>query len=305
MKTILTAALALTASLGSVLAQKSSPRVLLMNGEDSFSGFMVAADKRKITWKESETSTTLRELSTPATTVYFIEPPEFTEALELYKSRNYKDARTKFASCANLYEKTREVKGNFSTLAKFHEMECARKLEDLDGLAALYEKFDGEKLTHEYHKLQVKMYGVFWDAVRTQSWTRLDGIIMDDEWYLTRLPGNLRAQLAYCHGLALEGMEKPIQALTAYNKAFVADFGASENITSKAALNCLRILSEHPDVALAKKLYPTEDYTDFMNGALLIKEGTALVKLWDKSLGSGEKLPELYKDFLKYPPKGK
>ncbi|YCM43680.1 hypothetical protein V2O64_20455 [Verrucomicrobiaceae bacterium 227] len=302
MKTILTAAFALTASLGSALAE-NDPRVLLMTDKETYSGFMVSADKTKILWKESEASTVRRQLSLATTTVYFVEPAEFTEALELYKSRNYKDARTKFAACAELYEKVREVKGNFSTLAKFYEMECARKLEDLDGLMALHEKFDPENLLHDFHKLQVRIDGIFWDAVRTKSWVRLDGLVMDDEWRNARLPGNLRAQLAYCHGLALEGMNQPTKALNAYNGAFVADFGASEEITKKAALNCLRILSEHPDVKLAMQLYKTEDYSDDSSGAFLIKEGTALIKLWDKTLGAGEKLPANYKVFLKYPPK--
>lgn len=302
MKTILTAAFALTASLGSALAQKE-PRVLLMTDKETYSGFMVSADKTNILWKETEASTVRRQLSLATTTVYFIEPVEFTEAMELFKSRNYKDARTKFTACADLYEKVREMKGNFSTLAKFYEMECARKLEDLDGLAALHAKFDPENLLHEYHKLQVKIYGIFWDAVRTKSWSRLDGLVMADEWRKTRLPGNLRAQLAYCHGLALEGMKMPTKALNTYNGAFVADFGASEEITKKAALNCLRIISEHPDVKLTMDLYKTEDYRDDSSGAFLIKEGTALIKLWDKTLGSGEKLPENYKIFLKYPPK--
>jgi hypothetical protein len=302
MKTTLTAALALTASLGSLFAQ-SEPRVLLMTDKETYTGYMVSADKTKILWKETEASTVRRQLSLSTTTVYFVQPAEFTEAMELFKSRNYKDARTKFAECADLFEKVREVKGNFSTLSKFYEMECARKLEDLDGLAALYEKFDPENLVHEYHKVQVKIYGIFWDAVRTKSWVRLDGLVMDDEWRKTRLPGNLRAQIAYCHGLALEGMNLPIKALNAYNGAFVADFGASEEITKKSALNCLRILSEHEDVKLAMSLYNTEDYSDDSNGAFLIKEGTALIKLWDKTLGSGEKLPEKFKVFLKFPPK--
>jgi hypothetical protein len=199
MKTILTAAFALTASLGSALAQ-DEPQVLLMTDKETYSGYMVSADKTKILWKETEASTVRRQLSLATTTVYFIEPAQFTEAMELFKSRNYKDARTKFAECSTLFEKVREVKGNFSTLAKFYEMECARKLEDLDGLAALYEKFDPENLLHEYHKMQVKIYGIFWDAVRTKSWIRLDGLVMDNEWRNTRLPGNLRAQIARSPG---------------------------------------------------------------------------------------------------------
>lgn len=306
MKTIFTAALALTATVGSLVAQgDSSLQALLMTEKDTFKGYIVAADKRNILWKETENSTTRRKAGLLTTTVYFLQPAEFTEAMELYKSRNYKDAQAKFSACYEKYKSVRTVKGNYSTLAGFYEMECARRLEDLDGLAALYEKFDPENLLHEYHKTQYKIYGVFWDAVRTKSWPRLDGLVMDDEWRKARLPGNLRAQIAYCHGLALEGMKKPVKALNAYNGAFVADFAATEEIAKKAALNCMRIISAHPDVKLAMDLYKTEDYSDDSSGAFLIKEGTALLSLWEKTLGSGEKVPEQYKIFLKYPPKNK
>jgi hypothetical protein len=53
-------------------------------------------------------------------------------------------------------------------------------------------------------------------------------------------------------------------------------------------------------VKLAMKLFGTNDYNENSNGAFLIREGVALVRLWDKSLGGGEKLPQEYKSFLKY-----
>ncbi len=315
MKNILTAALALTVSLGVTTASfaqakqpnpvKGQPRVLLVTADDTFSGYIVSANKRQILWKETANTTVRRKARLSTTKVYFTEPVEFTEAMELFKSRNYKDARDKFKSCAALYKKVREVPGNFSTLAGFYELECLRKTENLEELMNLAENYDPENLLHQFHKIQYEMYGVFWDAVRQKGWTRLDAIAKDEEWLNKKLPGNLRAQIAYCHGLALEGMKRPVKALNAYNTAFVADFAASENITRKSALNCMRIILDHEDVKTAIRLYPTEDYSDDLNGAFLIKEGTALVKLWDKTLGSGDPLPEKYKAFLKYPPKKK
>ncbi|MDB4382205.1 hypothetical protein N9Z40_04890, partial [Akkermansiaceae bacterium] len=122
----------------------------------------------------------------------------------------------------------------------------------------------------------------------------------DLEWEERKLAGDLRAQVSYCTGLALEGVDKPLKALNAYNGAFVADFAASEVITRKAGLACLRILKTHEDVVLAMKLFGTDDFEENSNGAFLIKEGIALIKLWDKSLGGGEPLPAEYKVFLKY-----
>lgn len=303
MKKILTTALLVSSSISSLFA--AEPEILIITDKDTFKGLMIAADKTHFLWRESAKSTVSRKQSQRTSTVYFYQPPEFTEALELYKSRNYKDAAEKFAATEEAYSKVNEIKGNPSTLAGFYHLECLRRMEDLEGLMAKAGTYDPENLLQDFHKLQYEMYGVFWDAVRTKGWTRLDAIANDEKWRNRKLPGNLRAQIAYCHGLAQEGMEKPVKALNAYNNAFVADFSASEEITRKSATNCLRILLDHKDVKTAMKLYPTADYSDDSNGAMLIKEGTALLKLWEKVLGSGEKVPDKYKAFLKFPPKNK
>ena len=302
MKKLLTAALLFTASVGSFLQAKETA-IYIVTEKDTFKGWMMDSNKSKFLWRETQVSTIRREQSLRTCTVYFLQTSEFTEALDLYKSRNYKDAALKFAACAAEYNKFTEVKGNPSTLAAFYEMECYRRLEDLEKLSELVKAFQPESLTHKFHQLQYEIYGVFWEAVRTKSWARLDAICRDEKWRGRKIPGNLRGQIAYCHGLALEGANQPIKALNAYNNAFVADFAASEEITRKSAANCLRIILDHKDVKTAMELYSTEDYSDDSNGAALIKEATALLKLWDKVLGAGEKVPAKYKVFLKYPPK--
>jgi len=304
MKTFLITTLALLSGLMSLHAQgETSLQALIMNDENTFKGFIIASDDANILWKETENSTTRRKASLATHKVYFLQPQEFSEAMEAYKGRNYEAAQPLFKGCYEKYKSVRTIPGNYSTLAGFYEMDCARRLEDLDTLAALHSQFDPEKLLHEFHKTQFKIYGVFWDAVRTKSWARLDAVVMSEEWRNARLPGNLRTQICYCHGLALEGMNEPVRALNSYNGAFVGDFAATGELAKKAALNCMRILAEHPDVQLTMDLYNTEDYSRDSNGAFLIKEGTALLSLWDKTLGGGDKVPEKYKIFLKYPPK--
>ncbi len=301
MKTILTTALFLAATFGTLFGVE--PRILIITDKDTFSGYMLDSNKSKFLWRETQQTLVKREQSLRTCTVYFLQAPEFTEALELYKSRNYEAAAAKFAACAELYSKFTEVKGNPSSMSSFYEMECYRRLEDLETLSELAGKFDPESLLYSYQKVQYEIYGVFWDAVRTKSWSRLDAICRDEKWRGRKLPGSLRAQIAYCHGLALEGAGQPIKALNAYNNAFVADFSASEELTRKSSLNCLRILLDHKDVKTTMELYSGEDYSDDSNGAALIKEATALLKLWDKVLGAGEEIPAKYKIFLKYPPK--
>lgn len=303
MKTTLISTFFLIATLGSLFGEPKQPRILIITEKDTFTGFMVDANKSEFLWRENSRATVTRRQRLSACTVYFIHPVEFIEAQELYKSRNYKDAAEKFAQCAKDYDRFIEVKGNPSILAGFYEMECHRRLEDLEALMGLAEKFVPDTLLHEDHKLQYEIYSVFWDAVRTKGWARLDAICQDPKWRNRKMSGSLRAQLAYCQGLAREGINMPIKALNSYNGAFVADFSASEEITRKSALNCLRIILGHEDVKTAMELYSTEDYSDDSNGAALIKEATALLTLWDKVLGGGEKIPAKYKVFLKYPPK--
>ncbi|HBE96017.1 MAG TPA: hypothetical protein DDW68_02450 [Verrucomicrobiales bacterium] len=306
MKKIVTTALVLATSLGSAFAQnEKEPRALMFKGDDVLTGWIVAANDKVLRYKEKENSTVYRDLRLSTAKVYFLEPPEFTEAMELFKSRNYAEAKDKFEACAKIYKKVDEIKGNYSTLSTFYQMECLRKLEELAQLSPLIEGLNFELLARTEHHTQVKIYSVFWEAVRTKSWSRLDAIASDPEWRNLKVSGGLRAQMSYCQGLALEGIDKPIQALTAYNHAFVSDFAASEEITRKAALNCLRIIDNDDSVKLAKKLYNTEDHNPDSTGAFLIKEGIALIKLWDKTLGNGATLPANYKGLLKFPPKGK
>jgi hypothetical protein len=261
MKKILTAAFFLAASVAPLFGATEA-RILIVTEEDTFTGWMMDATKSKFLWRETQETLVKREQSLLSCTVYFLQAPEFTEALELYKSRNYRDAAPKFAACAEEYDKLIEVKGNPTTMASFYEMECYRRLEDLEKLSELAAKFEPENLLYKFQKKQYEIYGVFWDAVRTKSWGRLDAICRDEKWRGAKLPGNLRGQISYCHGLALEGGGQPIKALNAYNNAFVADFAASEEITRKSALNCLRIILNHEDVKSAMDLYSTEDYSD-------------------------------------------
>ena len=304
MKKSLFSALALLSLAGPATAQREenveTPQVLIMTDDDSFKAWIVNAAGRELRYTETENSTAYVDARIAAVNVYFLEPSAFTEAMGLYRSRNYKDAHAAFKACAELYKKFEEVPGNYSTLATFYQMECSRKLEDLKSLDEELSKFIATPLLNNQHKVQLEINKIFWDAVRTKAWSRVISISEDPDWSERKLAGSQRAQINYCTALAYEGVKQPLKALNAYNGAFVADFAASEVITSQSALACLRILKSHEDVILAMKLFGTEEYSENSNGAFLLKEGIALVKLWDKSLGGGMKLPEEYKFFLKY-----
>ena len=122
----------------------------------------------------------------------------------------------------------------------------------------------------------------------------------DDMLAQKKWTGTQRAQIYYCRGLAFEGLEEPIKALNAFNGTFTADYTASEVLTKKAALNCLRLIKAHEETILAMKLFGTEDEDTNSTGHFLLQEAVALCELWDVALGGGQPLPAEYKELLKF-----
>ncbi|MEO1835101.1 MAG: hypothetical protein ABGZ49_06360 [Akkermansiaceae bacterium] len=230
--------------------------------------------------------------------IYFFEPPIFKEATELFESRDYKAAREKLALCKDAFKSVDGLPGNYATLAGFYELECCRKTFDLESLKSLLDAYQFGPLSREFHRNQLEVYQV-WDAVRTKSWARLDSLasklLEEKKW----IPEHL-AQIKYCHGLALEGLDRKSDALIAFNGAFTADYTASEVITKKAAMSCLRIIKADEEVKLAINLWGTEDEDPNSTGYFLLQEGVALSDLWKKALGGGESLPAEYSFFLNY-----
>jgi hypothetical protein len=159
------------------------------------------------------------------------------------------------------------------------------------------QRFIPDPLLRPSHKQQVEIY-TFWDAVRTKGWQRVDA--MAKERVGVHLPANLRAQIAYCHGLALEGLKKPNEALNAYNSAITADSAASEEIARQAALNCLRIFKADPEVQKAIRLWGTADEVKTSASRVRLLEASAMAHVYQKYLSLGSPLPPEYRDLLKY-----
>ena len=230
--------------------------------------------------------------------IYFYEPDLYKEAIRLYKNRDYKAAQAKFAECREAFSKVDDLQGNYSTLAGFYEIECARKLGDLEGMTQLMDNFRPGALVREEHKNQMEIF-TLWDAVRTKSWRRIvadtPDMLAQNKWTGTQL-----AQIYYCRGLAFEGTGEVTKALNAFNGTITADYTASEELTRKATANCLAILKGHEAVQLAMKLFGTEDEDKNSTGYLLLQEAVAMCELWDKALGSGKPLPDEFKSFLKF-----
>ena len=278
-----------------------TPALLIKEDGSVQRAFLISATKSQLTYRETAVATdTANARVLDYKTIFLYEPREFSEAMDLYQARKYQEAREKFAAVKERFKPVYAVENSHAALAAFYELECLRKLGDLEGLAAALQQFDKSPLTRDTQLRQLELY-VMWDAVRAKDWATLEGLAR--ERAKTRLPDDQRAQVAYLHGLALEGLERPQEALFAYQTAVTADAGASEEITRQAALRVLAILNADPDVQRAIQVWGTPKENKNSAGYTKLVEASAVARMFGQSLGVGAPLPDEFKELLKYEPK--
>lgn len=257
---------------------------------------LLAANGKSIRYLEADGSGEVVEiLQGERTKVFVCEPPEFSDAMDLYQGRKYQEARIKFAGIKVLHDPIKGLEDSYATLSAFYEMECFRKLGDLDGLAAALQNFSKGVLTREHQLRQLELY-VLWDAVRTENWVRLEELAR--ERVNVKLNGDQRAQVAYCHGLALEGLKRPREALVPYQVALTAGAGAAEDLARKAALRILAIHLEDPEVRQALEA-PGCKVGASPVGEAKLAEAVAVTTFFNEFLSPGTPLPPRFEVFLK------
>jgi hypothetical protein len=283
----------------SAIAQEYQAEAVLSKPEgDNFRAWIIAGTKTAIRYRTSKVSTDTTDAKIiDFATIHLMDPPEFSAAVDLFEGRKYKEAQEKFAAFKETAKPIAGMKDNHHTLSAFYELECMRKLGDYEGLQKALQSFIKEPLTRDYQLRQLDLY-VMWDAVRTKSWDRL--VIIASERDDEGLPGDQRAQVAYCKGLALENLNRPVEALIEYGIAVTADSGASELITQEAALNAVGIYFKDEEVQTAIRNWGTEDENKNAPGYTRLLEAAALAKLYEKYLTVGKPLTDDYKKFLKY-----
>ena len=241
--------------------------------------------------------------------IYFYEPQIFTDAMNLYRAKNYGEAKAKFAECEVSFKSVDSLPDNYATLAGFYKMECSRRSGDLDALSAELEKYRKDGLTRDNHYLQLEVY-TFWEAVRLKDWARIDRLATGDSWQGRKVPSELRVQLEYCHALALDELAKegpkedssrwgPV--INAYNRVLSADATASIDLVLKAANNLMRIYAEDEGVQLAIKNWKTEHEKVSSVGYQKLMEANTLAQFY-KQVGFHEIQPLItdYEKFLNY-----
>lgn len=282
----------------SALRAEQAEAFLIYEEGDIERVWITAATNTAIRYKETEKAVDTKDAKIDdIQSIYILEPPSLSEAVELYQGRKYAEAKDKLAAVKAEFAAIEELPDNPSTAAGYLELECMRKLEDLDGLAKALESFRKDGLTREYQFRQIELYAM-WDAVRTKDWGRLRNICT--ERLKEKMPGSQRAQVGYCLGLALDAEDQILPAINAYNIAMTADTGASEVITRKAALNSLALYQKDPEVQTAMKLFGTPEELPNSAGHQRLLEAAALAELYNLSLGGGTPLPDDRKGLLKY-----
>lgn len=279
-----------------------APALLVSGGGVSFQRvWILSATKDIITFRETEIGTNIRDARVSQyDTIFLFEPPDYRAAMDLYQGRDYAEARKLFAKVKETYAPVAGLENNPSSLAALYEMECLRNLGDLDGLVAALAKFNKTPLTREHHLRQVELY-LIWDAVRTKNWEQVESLV--NERAKSSMPGYQRAQLNYCLGLALEALDRPDEAIAAYNSAMISDAGASEVIARNSALRVLSILTDRPGVKRAISVWGTPEENITSPGYLQLLEAASIAKLFEMSLGGGEPLPDEFKELVKFRPK--
>ncbi|MEO1856080.1 MAG: hypothetical protein ABGY95_01775 [Rubritalea sp.] len=230
--------------------------------------------------------------------IYITEPKEYSEAMGLFEDRKYSEAYTKFGEVMERYKKFQPIKDNHYTLAGFYQLECLRKQLKTDELVKAVADYRTENLMRPDLLKQIEVYK-FWEALDSKAWARLDRLA--SEWKSKRVPISQRAQISYCHAMALEALGRKTDALNVYGQAMTADYSKSEEIVRESAHAALRVYLSFPEVKTAMTLWKTADEDIYSSGYRLLAEGNALARLYNKAgMGAGVALPLKYAVFLKY-----
>ena len=265
-------------------AEPAPARIFNTNGSDG-NALITSYKDGAIEYKSSLRDNKAKSL--PASKIqgiYFYEVEVFTEAIELYDSRKYAEAKVKFLECVEAYEDMQGAPNNYSTLAGFYALECSRRMFDLEGLKEGMALFKKEGLTRETQIQQLEL-NVFWDTVRRKDWEKV--IRLADKWRERQLPVSHRAQLAYCQGLAYENLakENPAlieNALNSYNVVLSADFMASRELVVDAASKALAIYSNDAGVRSAMAAWGKPEENKNSNGYQFLREANALAKFYQQ-----------------------
>ncbi len=292
-----------TFTLCSFLAHADEPTVYgyIIKAEGTYEMVLVMGtnDTGKIFYKDNKNAVmTLKAPITDFSGIWLFEPKDVTAAKDLFEARKYTEAKDAFIALQGRYKNYKYLDDSYYEISQFYEMECYRHLKDYETLASKLELYEPDRLTRLGQVQQTKLYKMY-DAVHKKDWRRLD--MMCKENIKDTLTLGQQAQVAFCQGLAYEGLEKNNDALNSYATAMTADFTRSEIIVRESALNSLRIFEADEEVKTAIGLWGTPEEKKNSAGYRKLQEANALARLYDKAgLGAGVELPAKFKKLQEF-----
>lgn len=264
----------------------------------NFVGAVVAANANQIEYRnpinaEGTTVSAIRDFDA----IIFMEPAEYTAAMDLFESGKFEDAKVQFAKYKDQTKAVANLPGNYHVLSAYHELECLRYMGDLKGLSEALATFPKAQLTREHQLRQLELY-VLWDAVRTEGWDRV--LVVAGEREKQKMPDYQFVQVLYCKGLALQKLNRPEEAAIAYNMVMTADAASSETLVSKAALSMLDIYLKNAAVQEAITNWGTDMEKKGSVGYNKLLEAGTLARMYQQYFTHIKEMPIEYKKFMDF-----
>ena len=251
-----------------------------------------------IRYYQTATTTALSDFAlSQAKTIFFPEPRALSTAIQQFRGRDYRTAMDGFAKVAAEFQPVRTLPNNPSTRAAFFQIECLRLLGEYERMSEKLGAINKSGLTRENELRQLEL-NLMWEAVGSEAWDRLESLVR--ERGDSSMPGNQRAQVAYCTGLVHEQKEEFKQAIDAYNEAMIVDAAASEVVARMAAIGILRILDADPEVQAAREAWGTDKERPNSAGHGKLLEAGAVARIYESFVSAESPLPDAYKPYLEY-----
>lgn len=251
-----------------------------------------------VRYYQTDTTTALSDFAlSQAKTIFFPEPTALSIAIEQFRGRDYRTALGTFSKVAADYAVVRPLPNNPSSRAAFFEIECLRLLGDYAKMSEKLGAFNKSGISRENELRQLEL-NMMWEAVGSEAWDRLESLVREKAD--TRMPGNQRAQVAYCAGLVHEKKGETKEAIRAYNEAMIVDAAASEVVARMAAIGILRLLDADDEVKTAREAWGTDGARPNTPGHAKLLEAGAVARIYESFVGAGAPLPDQYKPYIEY-----
>lgn len=260
--------------------------------------FLTSTDKKTITYLDTPQDKSPDQFERKdVKSIFFFRPSSFQKGFDAIQNGKFDLAVTHFAKCKDEYKKLNSLKGNYSVISAFYEMESTRRSGNLEGFGQLLDEFRPETLTNENHIQQLEIYP-FWNALQAKSWKKIDQLAK--QWTTKKLSGSHKAQISYCHGLAYDGLGQKEEALFKLNEVIVFSQLKERELVINAAQKIIDIILSEPSVEEALKTVGTRKENKTTREYRKLIEAASVAKLWDNlSAVQGRSLPSKYKKLLK------